>query len=166
IYLDSHPDLYHDYEGDKYSHACVVRRIIEETDIKPSNIVQVGIRAPTPEQVEYADDQGITIISTREFQNKGAAEIGTEITNLFQQKVDFLYLSIDLDVLDPAYAPGLGNPQPGGISTREIIDLIHGLSDLPLSAIDMVEFCPKYDYSNITAFVAAKLIQESLGVMK
>ncbi|MFX1513155.1 MAG: agmatinase [Promethearchaeota archaeon] len=166
VYLDSHPDLYDDYEGNKHSHACVLRRIIDETEIDPTNVVQVGIRAPTPEQLEYAAEFGILIISTPEFQRYGAAKTLSKIKNHFKEKIDYTYLSIDLDVIDPAYAPGLGNPQPGGISTREIIDFIHELSDLPLFAVDIVEFCPNHDYSGVTAFLAAKLIQETLGIMK
>lgn len=165
IYLDSHPDLYDEYEDDEYSHACVMRRIIDHTEIQPSNIVQVGIRAPTPEQLDYANQIGITIIPGNKFQKIGPLKTVTEIRNQFKNKVDHVYLSIDLDVLDPAFAPGIGNPQPGGVSTREIIDLLHTFSELPLFAMDIVELCPKYDQANLTGFVAAKFLLETLGIM-
>ncbi|MFW9994256.1 MAG: agmatinase [Candidatus Odinarchaeota archaeon] len=165
IYLDAHPDLYDELEGDKYSHACVLRRIIDQTDLQPSNIVQVGIRAPTPQQLDFAGKTGIKIISTKEFQEKGPAEIAVALKDYFLAKIESVYLSIDLDVLDPSFAPGIGNPQPGGLTTREIIDFIHGLAGITIYAMDIVELCTDYDHSGITAYAAAKLIQETLGIM-
>ena len=142
-----------------------MRRIIDHTEIQPSNIIQVGIRAPTPEQLDYADQVGITISPGNNFQRNGPLKTITEIRNQFKNNNEHVYLSIDLDVLDPAFAPGVGNPQPGGVSTREIIDLLHTFSELPLFAMDIVEFCPEYDQANLTGFVAAKFIQETLGIM-
>ncbi|MFX1532647.1 MAG: agmatinase [Promethearchaeota archaeon] len=165
IYLDAHPDLYDEYEGNKYSHACVLRRIIDETKINPKNIIQVGIRTLTPAQSEYAKKVGIKIISTKEFQASGALQTAKNVRNNLSDNLDGVYLSIDLDVLDPAYVPGIGNPQPGGLSTRAIIDFIHGLQGMNLIAADVVELCPVYDYAGISAFAAAKLIQETLGIM-
>ncbi|MFX0065291.1 MAG: agmatinase [Candidatus Hermodarchaeota archaeon] len=165
IYLDAHPDLYDEYEGNKYSHACVLRRIIDDTKINPENIIQVGIRAPTPAQSEYAEKVDIKIISTKEFQANGALKTAKIVRNYLSNNLDEVYLSIDLDVLDPAYVPGIGNPQPGGLSTRAVIDFIHGLQGIKLIAADFVELCPVYDYAGISAFAAAKLIQETLGIM-
>ncbi|MHA1170387.1 MAG: agmatinase [Candidatus Hodarchaeales archaeon] len=166
IYLDAHPDLYDDLEGNKYSHACVLRRIIDQTDINPVNIVQIGIRAPTPQQLDYAGETGINIITTAKFLQKGPLGTAKLVHNILNKNVKEVYLSIDLDVLDPSFAPGIGNPQPGGISSREIIDFIHGLAELNISAFDVVEYCPEYDSSMITACAAAKIIQEVLGIMK
>ncbi|MFX1254736.1 MAG: agmatinase [Promethearchaeota archaeon] len=165
IYLDAHPDLYDEYEGNKYSHACVLRRIIDETKINPENIIQVGIRAPTPAQSDYAEKIGIKILSTKEFQANGAVQTAKIVRNYLSDNLDDVYLSIDLDVLDPAYVPGIGNPQPGGLSTRAIIDFIHALQGIKLIAADVVELCPVYDHAGISAFAAAKLIQETLGIM-
>lgn len=165
IYLDAHPDLYYQYKGNMYSHACVLRRIIDQTKIKPSNIIQVGVRASTKEQRKFAKNAGITTITTNEFQEKGTAATAYLIEKRFLRTVDQIYLSIDLDILDPAFAPGLGNPEPGGLTTRNIIDFIQELSNLPIFAFDIVELCPDYDQSNITAFTAAKIIKETLGVM-
>jgi agmatinase len=166
IYLDAHPDLYPDYEGNKYSHACVVRRIIEETKINPRNIVQVGIRAATPTQLEYIHEAGITIFTRKTFQEKGPHNVAGEVRAVFENRVSQIYLSIDLDVLDPAFAPGLGNPEPGGLTTAEVVNFIQNLASLPIAAFDIVEFCPAQDHSNITAFAAAKLIKETLGILE
>jgi len=165
IYLDAHPDLYDQYEGNKYSHACVVRRIVEDTHIDPEYIVQVGIRASTPEQTEYANSKGIKTITTKEFQSNTANGSAELVKSYLPKNLDAIYLSVDLDVLDPAYAPGVGNPQPGGLSTREVIDFIHGLQGLKISAFDITELCPTIDYSGITAFASSKIIQETLGII-
>ncbi|MFX0016111.1 MAG: agmatinase [Promethearchaeota archaeon] len=165
IYLDAHPDLYYQYKGDIYSHACVLRRIIDQTRIKPSNIIQFGIRASTNEQREFAHNAGIQTITKRKFLEKGALEIANMIKGMFLNNPSKIYLSIDLDILDPAFAPGLGNPEPGGLTTRELVSFIQELSDLPIVAFDVVEFCPNYDQSNITAFAAAKIIKEILGII-
>ncbi len=165
IYFDAHPDLYYQYKGNMYSHACVLRRIIDQTKINPKNIIQVGIRASTHEQEKFAKNAGITTITMNEFQRKGAAATAYLIEKKFVRTVDQIYLSIDLDILDPAFAPGLGNPEPGGLTTRETIDLIQKLSRLPIFAFDIVELCPTYDQSNVTAFAAAKIIKETLGIM-
>jgi agmatinase len=165
IYLDAHPDLYEHYEGNYYSHACVVKRIISDADINAKNIIQAGIRASTPSQMEYAKKEEISIITTKEFQNLGPFEIAKNVKIRFKDKVDFIYLSIDLDVLDPAFAPGLGNPEAAGLTTREIVDFIQSLAGLPIVAFDIVELCPDYDQNMITAFAAAKIIKETLGII-
>ena len=81
------------------------------------------------------------------------------------KNLDGIYLSIDLDILDPAYAPGVGNPEPAGLSTREIVEFLQGLQGIKLLAFDIVELCPKFDYSGITALAAAKFVKETLGIM-
>ncbi|MFX0051921.1 MAG: agmatinase [Candidatus Hodarchaeota archaeon] len=165
LYLDAHPDLYKHYEENYYSHACVVRRILKDTSIAAQNIIQVGIRAPTPPQLEYAQKSKISIVTIKEFQELGPNETAKLVRTKFENKVDLIYLSIDLDVLDPAFAPGLGNPEPAGLIPREVIDFIQSLAGLPIYAFDIVELCPTYDQSMITAFVAAKLIKEVLGII-
>ena len=166
IYLDAHPDLYDNYEGNNYSHACVLKRIIDETHIDSTNIIQIGIRATTPEQEEYANKAGITTITTQEFQQIGAHEAANIAKTKLPKNLDKIYVSIDLDVLDPAYAPGVGNPQPGGLTTREVVSFIQNLEGLKINAFDVVELCPKIDYSGTTAFTSAIIIKEMLGIME
>jgi len=152
IYFDAHPDLYAEYEGDKYSHACTVRRLVEEGLVKGENVVQIGIRAPTREQVKFAEEHGIRIVSASEIYRSPKVDIPFERA----------YLSFDMDVLDPAFAPGVGNPEPGGLSTRELVEVIKSLN-AEIVAFDIVELNPKYDYKGISAFAAAKIIREVLG---
>ena len=154
IYFDAHPDLYFQYGGDKYSHACTVRRLVEGGLIKSDEVIEIGIRAPTKEQVEFAKKTGIRMISTSEIR----------LNPYIKPSFTKAYISIDLDVLDPAFAPGVGNPEPGGLSIRELIDVIKSLK-LEVIAFDIVEFIPMYDYKGITAFAASKIIREVLGLI-
>jgi len=165
LYLDTHPDLYDSYEGNLYSHACVVRRIIEEEIIPAMNVLEVGIRAPTPEQMNYAQQKNVKMISTSAIFDRGAKKIADDIVDYFSGKIDKLYLSVDLDILDPSVAPGVGNPEAGGVTTRDIVEIVQGISNLNIQAFDIVELSPPFDCSNMTAYAAAKIIRELLGEM-
>ena len=167
IYLDAHPDLEEEYKGDRYSHGSVVKRLVEETNLRAESVVEVGIRTPLPSELEFADDVGIRIVSTVEFERLGASDVAKQVLKFLPKDVEKVYLSIDLDILDPAYAPGLSYPEAGGISTRSLLDFIHGLKELEIVAFDVVELCPPYDNrSNITAIGATKIILETLGIMR
>jgi len=166
IYLDSHLDLQKEYEGDRYSHGSVVRRLVEETNLRPQSIVEVGIRSFQPPERKFADDVGIKIMSTVEFERLGASGAAKRVSKLLPEDAKRIYLSIDLDILDPAYAPGSGYPEPGGISTRSLIDFIYGLKGLEIVAFDVVELCPQYDSSSITVIGVGKIILETLGIMR
>jgi agmatinase len=167
IYLDAHPDLEEEYKGDRYMHGSVVKRLVEETNLRPQSVVEVGIRHFQPYELKWANDVGMKIMSTVEFERLGASGAAKRVLKLLPKDVDRIYLSIDLDILDPAYAPGLTYPEPGGISTRSLLDFIHGLKELEIGAFDVVELCPPYDNrSSITAIGAIKIILETLGVMR
>jgi agmatinase len=160
IYFDAHPDLYESYEGNLYSHACTTRRIVEEGIINPQRIVQIGIRASTAEQTAYAKHLKIKIVTTSEVYNK-AEKIYSLIAEALD-KVDNVYVSFD--VLDPAFAPGVGNPEGGGITLRNLIDLIHNLEGLNIRALDVVEANPDHDCMGITFYSISKFLKEFLGV--
>jgi agmatinase len=167
IYLDAHPDLEEEYKGDRYMHGSVVKRLVEETNLRPQSVVEVGIRHFQPYELKWANDVGMKIMSTVEFERLGANGAAKRVLKLLPKDVNRVYLSIDLDILDPAYAPGLTYPEPGGISTRSLLDFIHGLKELEIGAFDVVELCPPYDNrSSITAIGAIKIILETLGVMR
>jgi len=166
IYLDSHLDLHEEYEENRYSHASVVRRLVEETNLRPHSIVEVGIRSFQPPERKFADNMGIKIMSTVEFEKLGASGAAKQVLKLLPRDAERIYLSIDLDILDPAYAPGSGYPEPGGISTRSLIDFIYGLKGLEIVAFDVVELCPQYDSSSITVIGVGKIILETLGIMR
>ncbi|MEM1521363.1 MAG: agmatinase [Candidatus Korarchaeum sp.] len=150
IYFDAHPDCYESYDGDRYSHACTVRRLVEEGYVRGEDVVLAGIRAATKQQISFAEEAGIKIFRVDDLDEIGG--IG----------LDKAYISFDIDVLDPAFAPGSSNPEPGGLSTRELIRAIRKL-DLDLVAFDIVEVNPDFDCSGVTCFAAAKIIREVLG---
>jgi agmatinase len=146
VQLDAHPDLYDTYDGNRFSHACPFARIMEEK--LASRLVQIGIRALNPHQQLQAERFGVEIITIPQYDK--AARI--PLTGP-------LYLSIDLDVLDPAFAPGVSHHEPGGLTTRQVIELIQQLQ-APIVGADIVELNPKRDPSEITAMAAVKILKE------
>ena len=146
LHLDAHPDLYDSYDGNRYSNACPFARIMEEKLV--SRLVQVGIRTLNPHQRQQAQRFGVEIIDMQHLQKTSAIQWENPI-----------YLSIDLDVLDPAFAPGVSHYEPGGMSTRQVIELIQQLP-VPIAGADIVEFNPKRDPQEITAMVAVKILKE------
>lgn len=149
LQIDAHPDLYDEFDGDRYSHACPFARIMEERLC--ARLVQVGIRAMTTHQREQAQRFGVEQIGMNAWSD-----------GIRPQIIGPWYLSLDLDGLDPAFAPGVSHPEPGGLSVREVLALLESI-DAPLVGADIVEFNPRQDVSSLTAGVAAKLVKELLG---
>lgn len=164
LYFDAHPDLYEAYEGSAYSHATVVSRILDNQSYSPGTVCCVGTRASTREQNQRISEFGLATITTQDVYRKGCDAIASSIKcKLSNQPV---YLSIDLDCLDPAFAPGVGNPQPGGLTVRQLLDILHGITGLEVVAADVVEYCPQVDsHPRTTAFTSAILIKEIMGVV-
>ncbi len=149
LHFDAHPDLYPDLYGDRLSHACPFARIMEAG--LADRLVQVGIRAATAEQRLMAQKLGVRMVEMKDM--KQGLEL--EFTNP-------LYISFDLDALDPSCAPGVAHHEPGGLTTRQVIDLIHGLQ-ANIVGLDVVELNPTRDPSGITAAAAVKIIKEVAG---
>lgn len=164
VYFDSHPDLYESYEGDPYSHACTIRRITDDGIVNPKHIIQVGIRAATAEQLDYARNKGICVLSTSDVYKMSAGEISLIVKKILSS-IDNVYVSFDVDVLDPAFAPGVGNPEGGGVTLRNLIDVIHDFKGLNIQAFDVVEANPDYDCVGITFYSISKFVRELLGVI-
>jgi agmatinase len=148
VQIDAHPDLYDDFEGDRFSHACPFARIMESG--LADRLVQIGIRAPTPHQGEQARRFGVERLDVVERDGLDRLPDGP------------VYLSVDLDGLDPAFVPGVSHPEPGGLTVREVIRVIHALPG-PLIGADVVEYNPRRDICGATALVAAKLVKEIAG---
>jgi arginase len=151
LHFDAHPDLYEDLYGDRFSHACPFARIMEEG--LAQGLVQVGIRAATADQRANARRHGSRLIEMKDFEDGLALR--------FERP---LYISFDLDALDPAFAPGVSHHEPGGLSTRQALDLIHALEG-DIIGLDVVECNPTRDPSGITAAAAVKIIKEVAGMM-
>lgn len=146
VHIDAHPDLYDDFEGDPLSHASPFARIMEAG--LASALVQIGIRASNPHLDAQARRFGV-----RSF---AAEDVPAAIAALPAGPV---YLSIDLDGLDPAFAPGVKHYEPGGLTVREVLAVIAAIPG-PLVGADIVELCPERDHLDMTAKVAAKLVKE------
>lgn len=160
IVLDAHLDLRSDYLGVRLSHACVMRRILES--IPETKAAYIGVRAYSLEELDYAKGKpSIHMIQTRSFELLGVANVGA-IVRRHLEDCQHIYLTIDMDVYDPSYAPGVGNPEPAGLSPREILPLLASLIDERVIAIDLVEVAPPFDVGNITSILAAKTLQEAI----
>jgi len=151
VVFDAHYDLRDQYADTKLSHAAYLRRIVEERGSE--NIVHVGARAFVKEELAFLKEHSIATVSDKEIRNGNGPKLLKDITSTF----DRVYLSVDLDVLDPAFAPGVGNPEAVGISSRELYDMITTLQNKKIVAADMVELNPTYDNGS-TAAMAAKMI--------
>jgi agmatinase len=145
LHVDAHPDLYDEFEGDRYSHACPFARVMEEG--LADRLVQVGIRTMNRHQREQADRFGTEIIEMKDWRDGWRLEADGAV-----------YLSFDMDGLDPASAPGVSHPEPGGFTTRQVLGLIQSVDGLV--GADLVEFNPENDLRDLTARVAAKLVKE------
>lgn len=151
LHVDAHPDLYDEFEGDRYSHACPFARIMEEK--LADRLVQVGIRTITAHQRAQARRYGVEVIEMRSIKEDLRVSLETPV-----------YLSIDIDALDPAFAPGVSHREPGGLSVRQLLTLVQGI-DRPIVAADVVELNPRNDPSGISTMAAAKIVREVIGVM-
>ena len=151
LHIDAHGDLYDEFEGDRYSHACPFARIMEEG--LAARLVQVGIRTLTPHQREQVAKFGVDCIEMRHFAAGARPAIDGPV-----------YVSIDLDGIDPSCAPGVSHREPGGLSVRDVLTMIQSLPG-PIVGADVVEFNPAADLGGVTAAVAAKVVREIAGAM-
>ena len=151
LHIDAHGDLYDEFEGDRHSHACPFARILEECP--GARLVQAGIRTLTPHQRAQVARFDVDCIEMRHF--AAGARPSAEGP---------VYLSVDLDGLDPAFAPGVSHHEPGGLSVRDVLTMIHKLPG-PLVGADVVEYNPSQDLGGVTAAVAARLVKEIAGQM-
>ena len=151
VVFDAHYDLRDEYADIKLSHAAYLRRIVEERG--PENIIHVGARAFVKEELEFLKENNVSTISDSDIQNGDGPKLLKQLTDKFEN----LYVSIDLDVLDPAFAPGVGNPEAIGITSRELYDMIVSLENKTIKAADIVELNPSFDNGS-TASLAARMI--------
>lgn len=164
VHFDAHLDTWDTYFGAAYTHGTPFRRAFEEGILAPARSAHVGIRGPLFGTQDLADDAGMgfEVISTVDVARAGVdAAIERVRARVGGSPV---YLSIDVDVLDPAHAPGTGTPEPGGLSTRELMLILRGLAGLPLVGADVVEVAPPYDHAELTALAAANLAYECLAL--
>ena len=151
LHIDAHSDLYEDFENNPYSHASPFARLMEQGRVE--SLTQVGIRCQTTHLNEQADRYKVNIIEMKDF--------NFDFINTLKAP---LYISLDMDALDPAFAPGVSHHEPGGMSTRQLITMIQSIS-VDIVGADIVELNPARDVNNMTAMVAYKLFKELASKM-
>lgn len=162
LWVDAHPDLCDVFTGSKFSHACVLRRALE-FGIEPQDVCLVGVRSWEDQEIDLIENGGLNVYTAAEIAERGMKSIASRVYSKLSD-CDAVHISLDIDCLDPAFAPGTGIPDSGGLTSREVITLIKSLRGLPLVGLDVVEVSPPIDPSEATVFAALKIIMEFIAV--
>jgi agmatinase len=164
VHIDAHQDMWDTYYGNRYFHGAPFRRAVEEGLLDTRRVLQVGIRGPVygPEDFDFAKRHGIRVIRGEEVARQGIEWVKTQIGAVHGGPV---YLSFDIDGIDPAFAPGTGTPEVGGLTSREALELVRALAGLQLVGADLVEVSPLYDHGAITSMLAANILFEIVSVI-
>jgi agmatinase len=167
IHFDAHLDLFDTLDGHRWSHACTERRAVELSGLDPQHLVFVGVRSFCQEEQDFLKAHPeIACYTSRQCYQRGIEKIAEEIVERLRG-LEAVYFTLDIDGLDPAYAPGTGIPEAAGLSTRDLLELARVLFlKLPIRAWDVVEVAPPLDHSDITAFAALKAIYEAWGAVQ
>jgi len=163
LWLDAHPDLCNEFDGSKLSHACVLRRGIE-FGIAPQDICMVGLRSWEDQEIDIIENGGVHVYTAAEVAERGMRNIADSVRNILND-CDAIHISVDIDCLDPAIAPGTGIPEFGGLSSRDVLTLLKSMQGLPLVGLDIVEIAPPLDPSEATVFAGLKIIMEFIAVI-
>lgn len=165
IHIDAHFDLCDTLEGDYLSHGSTERRALELDNIESTeNQFFIGIRSIEEDEYDFMENNHVNIISASKFDEIGVEQVLTQI-KAKMSRFNKVYITLDIDCLDPAYAAGTGTPQFGGLTSRQLLKLLRGLFDLPIIGFDVVEVAPKLDPALTSLFAARKIITESWGHM-
>jgi agmatinase len=164
VHFDAHLDTWDTYFGAPHTHGTVFRRAGEEKLFLDHASMHVGIRGPlySRDDIERDEDLGFKIVHCDEFESQGIEKVVDRIRARVGDHP--LYLSIDIDVLDPAHAPGTGTPEIAGMTTRELVNVLRGLAGLRIASADVVEVAPAYDHAELTSLAAATVIYEIINL--
>lgn len=163
IHIDAHFDLCDTLSGDALSHGCTEQRALELENVTgPENLFFIGIRSVEPQELEFIQSTPVQVINARDYSKMGTAAV-IEKAKAALAHLEAIYITLDIDALDPAYAPGTGTPQLGGLTARELLDLLEGLFELPVIGFDVVEVAPALDASWTSVFAARKIVMECWG---
>jgi agmatinase len=162
VSFDAHLDLRDDYLGLTVSHTTFMRRINE--DVKPPKILEIGTRAVCKEELDYAKEAGIDYMTAHQIRKDGAKETAETIKEALRG-YEKVYVTIDMDVLDPSFVPAVPNPEPEGLDTATLLDLLEAVCDRRVIGFDVVEVAPQYD-QGVTAIQATKVLFEVLGFLE
>jgi agmatinase len=165
LHFDTHADTASELHGVRVSHGTPFRVAVEEGVLRGDRIVQVGLRGtwPGPDEFDWMRAEGFRWHTMQEIQEQGLRTVVERAVGAVAQAAPRAYLTVDIDVLDPAFAPGTGTPEPGGLTTRELLwALLHVTRELDICAADIVEVCPPFDHAGVTALAAERLAVEIL----
>jgi agmatinase len=162
LWLDAHPDLCDVFTGSKYSHACVLRRGLE-FGIQPEDVCMVGLRSWEDQEIDLIENGGLNVYTAALIAERGMRSVAASVYSKLSL-CDAVHISLDIDCLDPAFAPGTGIPEAGGLTSRDVITLIKSLQGLPLVGLDLVEVSPPIDLSEATIFAALKFVMEYIAL--
>ena len=167
VHFDAHPDLADKYDGHRWSHACTARRVLELPHVEPRHLAFVGLRSWMDDERAFLEAHPEIAVHTARDVYRRSVEVVAEEVVAQLQEVDAVYVTLDIDGLDPAYAPGTGAPEAGGLSTRELLEFLRVVfARLPVRALDVVEVAPPLDHADVTSFAAAKVLYEVFGWTK
>ncbi|MEV7805461.1 agmatinase [Microbispora sp. NPDC088329] len=165
LHFDAHLDTWDTYFGAEYTHGTPFRRAVEEGILDTEAVCHVGTRGPLYGKKDLEDDRrlGFGIVTSADVMRRGV----DEITDALRQRIGGrpLYLSIDIDVLDPAHAPGTGTPEAGGLTSRELLEILRGLAGCDLVGADVVEVSPAYDHAEITSVAASHVAYDLISLL-
>ncbi len=168
IHFDAHADTGDTQFGSLLGHGTPMRRLIESGATRGDRFLQIGLRGywPGPETLAWMDEQGMRSYEMTEIVARGLDSCLTEASAIALDDCDAVFLSVDVDVVDPGSAPGTGTPEPGGLSARALLDAVRRLAmELPVAGLDVVEVAPPYDHAEVTAFLGNRIVLEALSGM-
>ncbi len=166
IHFDAHADTGNTQFGSLYGHGTPMRRLIESGAVRGDRFLQIGLRGywPEPETLDWMADQRMRSFEMTEIVARGLDECLTEAFAIALDDCDAVFLSVDVDVVDPGMAPGTGTPEPGGLSSRQLLDAGRRIAmELPGAGMDVVEVAPPYDHAEVTAYLANRVVLEALS---
>lgn len=165
VQIDAHLDTWDSYFGNRYTHGTFLRRLLEEGYVDGTHSIQIGIRGPLfgPEDLEVVDAFGLEVVPAEDVASSSVKGVAERIAAKVAGRP--VYLTFDIDAVDPAFAPGTGTPEVGGLTSLQAIQLIQELAGLSLVGAEIVEVSPPFDQSQVTALLAARLILEILSVL-
>jgi guanidinobutyrase len=168
IHFDAHADTGDNQFGALVGHGTPMRRLIESGAVRGDRFLQIGLRGywPEPETLDWMRDQGMRSYEMSEIGERGMKAVMDESFALLTDECDGVFLSVDIDVVDPGMAPGTGTPEPGGMTSRELLDTVRRVCfELPIVGMDIVEVSPPYDSADITAILANRVVLEALSAI-
>jgi agmatinase len=166
IHFDAHADTGNTQFGSLIGHGTPMRRLIESGAVRGDRFLQIGLRGywPEPETLRWMATEGMRSFEMSEVVTRGLDACVTEAMSIAMDDCEAVFLSVDVDVVDPGAAPGTGTPEPGGLSTRQLLDAIRRIAmELPVAGMDVVEVAPPYDHAEVTAYLGNRVVLEALS---